>query len=135
MTKNKAKNKVLIAEDEEAMLLALTDSFESANFDVLGAKDGEEGLRIALKEHPDVIIIDIVMPKMDGMTMLKKLREDDWGKSVPVMILTNLSEAEKIAEAMEDRVSDYLIKTDWSLEDIVKKVKKLLKDCPICQGK
>jgi len=135
MTKNTAKSKVLIAEDETAMLLALTDSFESANFDVLGAKDGEEGLRIALKEHPHVILIDIVMPKMDGMTMLKKLREDDWGKSVPIMILTNLSETEKIAEAMEDRASDYLIKTDWSLEDIVKKVKKLLKDCPICQGK
>jgi len=58
--------------------------------------------------------------------MLKKLREDDWGKSVPVMILTNLSEVEKIAEAIEDGISDYLIKTDWSLEDIVKKVKKLI---------
>ena len=126
MTKNKAKNKVLIAEDQEAMLEALTESFESANFDVFGAKDGEEGLRVALKEHPHVILIDILMPKMDGITMLKKLREDNWGKSVPVMILTNLSEVEKIAEAIEDGISDYLIKTDWSLEDIVKKVKKLI---------
>jgi len=123
----KSKNrKILIADDEESMLHALTDTFKSADFDVFGVKNGEEGLEIAFKEHPDVILIDILMPKMDGVTMLKKIREDEWGKNVPVMILTNLSDAEKIAEAVEDGICSYLIKTEWSLEDIVKKVKKML---------
>lgn len=124
MSKNK---KILITEDEKSMLQALSDTFKDENFDVFGAEDGEKGLEVALKEHPDVILVDIIMPKMDGLTMLKKLREDDWGKSVPVMILTNLSDREKMAEAAEIGVCNYLIKTDWSLEDIVKKVKKIIK--------
>jgi DNA-binding response OmpR family regulator len=129
----KSKNrKILIADDEESMLRALTDTFKSAEFDVFGAKNGEEGLEIAFREHPDVILIDILMPKMDGMTMLKKLREDEWGKNIPVMILTNLSDVEKIAEAVEDGICNYLVKTEWSLEEIVKKVNKLLKDRPVC---
>lgn len=123
----KSKNsKILITEDEEPMLKALVDTFKSAKFDVFGAKDGEKGLEIAFKEHPDVILIDILMPKVDGMAMLKKLREDDWGKNVPVIILTNLSDVDKIAEAVEDGICSYLIKTEWSLEDIVKKVKKTI---------
>ena len=123
MGKNK---KILITEDEKSMLQALGDTFKSENFDVFKAENGEKGLETAFKEHPDVILIDIVMPKMDGLTMLKKLREDDWGKSVPVIILTNLGDMEKMAEAVEDGICNYLIKTDWSLEDIVKKVKKLI---------
>jgi len=126
MTKNTEKKKILIAEDEESMLQALTDSFKSANFDVFGARNGEEGLKIALKEHPDIILIDILMPLMDGIAMLKKIRADNWGKNVPAIILTNLSDMEKIAEAVENNICDYLIKTDCSLENIVKKVKKLI---------
>ncbi len=132
MTQKLTKIKILIAEDEEAMLRALTDTFESADFEVFGAKNGEEGLEIAFQEHPDVILIDILMPKMDGMTMLKKIREDEWGRKVPAMILTNLSDVEKVAEAVEDGICNYLVKTEWSLEEIVKRVKKMLKDRPIC---
>jgi len=126
MIQKQKNRKILIAEDEESMLHALTDTFNNAEFDVFGAKNGEEGLEIAFKEHPDVILIDILMPKMDGMTMLKKLRENEWGKNVPAIILTNLSDVEKIAEAVEDGICNYLVKTEWSLEEIVKKVKKLL---------
>lgn len=129
MIKNNDSNKkILIAEDERPMLRALTDTFENEGFNVFGAEDGEEGLKIAFKEHPDVILIDLLMPKMDGMTMLKKIREDEWGKDVPVIILTNLSDVDKIAETVENGISHYLVKTDWSLEEIVKKVKKLLKE-------
>jgi len=71
-------------------------------------------------------IKNIIMPIMDGMSMLVKLREDNWGKNVPVVILTNLSDTEKIAESMEKKAFDYLIKTDWTLDDIVKKVKEKL---------
>ena len=132
MVKKSKNNKILITEDEESMLRALTDTFKSAKFDVFGAEDGEKGLEVAFREHPDVILIDILMPKMDGVTMLKKIREDEWGKNVPAIILTNLSDMEKIAEAVEDRVCNYLVKTEWSLEDIVKKVKKIIKERPVC---
>jgi len=129
MIKNKDSNKkILIAEDERAMLRALTDTFENEGFNVFGAEDGEKGLKIAFKEHPDVILIDLLMPKMDGISMLKKIREDEWGKDVPVIILTNLSDVDKIAETVENGISHYLVKTEWSLEEIVKKVKKLLKE-------
>lgn len=63
---------------------------------------------------------------MDGMTMLKRLREDEWGKNVPVIILTNLVEGEKVSKALEKGVYDFLIKTDWELEDVVKRVREKL---------
>ncbi len=126
MVKQTKNKKILIAEDEEPMLKALVETFQNEKFDVFSAKDGEEGLKIALKKHPDIVLIDILMPKMDGMTMLEKMREDEWGKNVPVIILTNLSDMEKIADAVEDGMCEYLIKTDWSLDDVVKKVKKII---------
>jgi DNA-binding response OmpR family regulator len=120
------KKKILIIEDEYPLLRALKIKLEENGLEVLSAKNGKEGLETALKDHPDLILLDIVMPIMDGMSMLIKLREEEWGKSVPVIILTNLGETEKIAESIEKNAFDYLIKTDWTLEDIVKKVKERL---------
>ncbi len=119
---------VLIVEDEQDMLQALVDKFAREGFDVLEAKDGEEGLGLALKEHPDLILLDIIMPKMDGMTMMKKLREDAWGKSVPIILLTNLSatEEEIIKGIVENTPAYYLVKSEWKIEDVVQKVKERL---------
>ncbi|MBZ9572118.1 response regulator [Patescibacteria group bacterium] len=122
-TKNKT---ILVVEDERAMLQILADRFTDEGFSVLEAKNGEEGLERAIKEHPDLILLDIILPKMNGITMLKKLRVDNWGKDVPVIILTNLSDMGTIAKALKDGVYDFLVKTDWKLEDIVKKVKEKL---------
>lgn len=118
--------KILIVEDEPGLLNALVDKFTHEGFVVLSAKDGQEGLEVALPEHPDLILLDIIMPVMDGMTMLRDLRKDPWGKNVPVILLTNLSEAEKVAESLSQGVYYYLVKSDWKLEDIVKKVKEKL---------
>ena len=86
------KKKILIVEDERPILEPLVDKFTREGFEISVAHDGEEGLKSALEKHPDLIILDIVMPKMDGMTMLKKLREDDtWGRHARVILLTNLS--------------------------------------------
>ena len=82
---------------------------------------------MALDKKPDLILLDIVMPRMDGISMLKELRQDDWGKGVPVIILSNLADAQDNSEIIQEHIVDYLIKTDWSLEDIVKKVKDTLK--------
>lgn len=126
MEEPKSKKTILIVEDETSMLRALTDKLSREGFAVLEAKNGKEGLEIALKEQPALILLDIVMPVMDGMTMLKKLRADTYGKNVPVILLTNLNESEKIAEAVESGVYDYLLKTDWKIEDVVKRTKERL---------
>ena len=120
--------KILIVEDEQDLCEALIDKLGREGFLPRGAKDGEEGLELALKEHPDLILLDIVMPKMDGMTMFKKLREDKWGKNVPVILLTNLSATdEKLIKAMvENEPAYYLVKSDWKINDVVEKVKETL---------
>lgn len=123
---NTGKQKILIVDDEQMLLKALSDKFSSEGFTVVTAKDGQEGLQETLREHPDMILLDIIMPKMDGVTMLKKLREDAWGKNVPVIILTNLSSIDKTYIPPDDKVYDYLVKTDWTLDELVEKVKEKL---------
>lgn len=127
LTKNKT---ILVIEDEETTLQALTDIFAGEGFDILKAKDGPEGLELALRKHPDLILLDIILPKMTGISMLKKLRADDWGKNAKVIILTNLNEIGTMATALENGVYDFLIKTDWKLRDLVKRVKETLQCCP-----
>ncbi len=118
--------KILIAEDEEAMLSALVSKFEKSGFEVIPAQDGEEGLTKALEEKPDILILDIIMPKIDGLELIKKIREYKWGAHVPIIILTNLSDAYNISEAGKYGVYDFLVKTDWRLDDIVKLAKEKL---------
>ena len=123
------KKTILVVEDEISLLNALRDKLARENFAVLEAKNGEEGLEVALREHPDLILLDIVMPKMDGMTMLRKLRsENEWGKSVPVVILTNLTSADdqRNRDITELEPAYYLVKTDLKLDDVVAKVKERL---------
>ena len=93
---------------------------------MMGEKNGEVGLERALKERPDLILLDIIMPVMDGMTMLAKLRTDKWGKDVPVIMLTNLNNSEDVEEASKHGVYDYLVKSNWRLEDVIGKVREAL---------
>lgn len=120
--------KILIVEDEIDLREALSDKLGREGFDPRGATNGKEGLELALKEHPDLILLDIVMPVMDGMTMFSELRKDEWGKNVPVILLTNLSATEeKIIKAMvENKPSYYLVKSDWKIGDVVKKINETL---------
>ncbi len=118
------KKTILIVEDEKPMSVALVDKFSRAGFKVLEASDGEEGLKIALKEKPDLILIDILMSKMDGMTMAKKLRGDSWGKDAKIIFLTNVQDTALVAEAAEIGIYDFLVKTDWKLDDVIKMAKE-----------
>ena len=126
MTKEQIKQTILVVEDDVSVLNALVDALTREGFTALRAKDGEEGLRAATENHPDLILLDILMPKMDGITMLKKLREDTWGKSVHIMILTNASDNEKIDEAMQNEAFEYFLKANIKIEDVVAKVKAKL---------
>lgn len=120
--------KILIVEDEKPMLMSLKDNLSAAGFEhLLEAKDGEEGLVLALKEQPDLILLDILMPKMDGMTMMQKLREDAWGKKVKIIILTNLQADEAITKGVvRDEPTYYLIKTSYTIGDVTERVKEVL---------
>jgi len=120
----KLNKKILIVEDDRSLLLALQEKFTNEGFSVVTALDGEEGLIVAEKEKPDLLLLDIKMPKIDGITMARKLKEG--GIDAPIIFLTNLDDAKHISEAIEVSKSDYLIKSDWELEDIVKKVKAKL---------
>lgn len=120
------KREILIVEDELVLLNILIQKFESAGFKVICAANGEEGLEKALKKHPDLILLDILMPVMDGIKMLEELRKDTWGKKVPVYMLTNLSNTEKEFSSSHLDVAGYLIKCNLSIDEVVGYVKKKL---------
>lgn len=122
--KKESLGKILIVEDEKPIRRAASETFKDANFEIFEAGDGEEGLKIALSEKPDMILLDLMMPKMDGMAFLKELRKDNWGKGVEIILLTNVADVKKVSEAMKYSVYDYMVKSNWTLEDVVSKVKK-----------
>ena len=120
---------VLVVEDEPAILTALHHVIEKKGLRVFEAKNGEEGLLVAFREHPDLILLDIVMPVMDGWTMLQKIREHDaWGKQVPVIVLTNLSvdEDPQIRHIVELGPAYFLEKSDWKVEGVTDKIFEVL---------
>lgn len=120
---------LLISEDDPPELMALSDQFAKEGYNVINTKNGEEGFAAAISSRPDLILLDILMPKMDGMTMKKMLREKDaWGKSVPIFIITNLgADDELITKNIAEGEPTYcMVKADWSIEDISKKAKEVL---------
>ena len=120
------ENQILIVEDEAPLRNALRDKFTREKFTVFEARNGQQGLDLALKKHPDCVLLDIVMPIMDGMSVLKALRDDEWGRTSLIILLTNLSEQEKIAEAVNEQAYDYLVKADMKIDDVVTRVKERL---------
>jgi DNA-binding response OmpR family regulator len=120
-------SKVLIVEDERSLLTVLADKFRREGFAVFTAQDGAEGLEQAHKSKPDIVVLDIVMPSMNGLVMLKKLRETKWGNVIPVLILSNLSDPEQINEATGRGRVEYLVKSNWGLDDVIAKVKETLR--------
>jgi len=126
---NTKKHTILVVEDEPAMCQTLMDNLVSEGFNVLQAKDGVEGLAVSSAHHPDLILLDILMPQMDGLAMMQKLRaQDAWGKKVPIILLTNLSPDEDriMKRVTEDEPAYYLVKTDWKMNEVMEKIKERL---------
>jgi len=123
----KNKKKVLVVDDDNNLRSVLVDKLNISGFDAVGAFNGEDGLERALNLHPDIILLDIIMPVMDGWEMLKKLREDKWGEKAKVIVLTVVEDTEAIARAVQDGSFAYFIKTDHGIDEIVVKVKEMLK--------
>ena len=120
------KKKILVVEDEEILLAALQEELNQGGYETLGAGDGEEGLKKVKEFKPDLILLDLVMPKMDGMTTLKHLKDDTASRDIPVVILTNLSDYERISEALSLGAKAYLVKANYSLNDLMDKVKSVI---------
>ncbi len=123
----KETKKVLIVEDEPMIRRALVEKLsEEKKFVVMSAKNGKEGLEAAFREHPDFILLDLVMPMMDGMEMLSRLREDAWGKGVKVTVLSNLADSEKVAEGVAKGVYEFIIKSNVDVSAILTHARKEL---------
>ncbi|KKQ21684.1 MAG: Response regulator receiver domain protein [Parcubacteria group bacterium GW2011_GWA2_37_10] len=117
--------KILIVEDDKNFLWILKQSFISEGFAVVTADDGEKGLESATSEKPDLILLDILMPKMDGIAVAKRLKEI--GNKAQIMFLTNLKDVQHISEAVDTvKETDYIIKSDFHIDAIVAMVKTRL---------
>lgn len=120
---------VLIAEDEPFLLKILAETFEMSGFQVLRAPDGEVALSLAMQHHPRVTILDIMMPKMDGMTVLQHIRQDVWGKSALVIMLTNLTADNQILQGVSQNLpSYYFVKAHMEPDQLLAKVQEILSE-------
>jgi DNA-binding response OmpR family regulator len=118
--------KILIVEDEAAILNGISDKFTNEGFLVIKAKNGQEGLDEALKNHPDIVLLDNLMPNTDGFFFLENLRKDEWGKNVRIIMWSNSNDPKTINRARKLGVVDFMIKSEWEYRDVVKKVRERL---------
>jgi len=116
----------LLVEDDPFIRDIYHVKFSQEGFEVSMANNGMEALKKMEKFIPDIILLDIIMPYMDGMETLKNIRGKDVWKKIPVIMLTNISEKDKITESENYEVSDYLIKSQFTPSEVVQKVKTLL---------
>lgn len=114
--------KILIVEDEAPLRRAMKRKLSAAGFVALEATDGKEGLSVALGEHPDLILLDVIMPIMDGIEMTRLLREDEWGREARIIMLTNLNDDSTRALVEAFHVLDFLVKADWSMDAVLSRV-------------
>ena len=120
--------KILIAEDEPTLNKALAEFLEADGFEVFNVFDGSEVASLAKTKKPDLILLDIILPKKDGYEVLDELKADEKTKKIPVILLTNLESVENIQKAFDKGVTTYLVKSNYTLEDVTKKIKETLKN-------
>lgn len=121
------KIKVLIIEDEQTLLDMYSLKLSKEGFDVIKASDGQEGLEKAKSEKPDIILLDIMLPKIDGFQVLKTLRKNKEFKNTPIIMLTNLGQNEDKQKGKQFGATDYLVKANITPTDVVNKINSLIK--------
>jgi len=121
------KTKILIIEDDQFLREFLFKKLSEENFEVLAAKEGKEGVELAKKEKPDLILLDLILPEKNGYEVLEDLKKNPLTSEIPVLVLSNLGQKEEIEEAFRKGAKDYLVKAYFSLEEIVSKIRLLLK--------
>ena len=127
MPKNKQRTKILIVEDDQFLITMYAAKFEHDNFKVLVAEDGEKGWELIIKEKPDIILLDVLLPKINGFELLKKIKSKKDISNIPVLLLTNLNQKDEIDQGLALGADDYLIKSHFTPSEVVKKTRELLK--------
>ncbi len=117
---------ILLIEDEFALQKTIGDVLSQEGFAIASALDGEAGLRIARDKLPDVILLDLILPKANGFDVLKSLKAHEETKHIPVVVLTNLESMEDIQKALDLGAMTYLVKSNYTLKEVVEKVKNAL---------
>ncbi len=120
------KKKILIIEDDKFLLKAYEIKFKQSDFDVILATDGISGFELVEKEKPSLIILDLMLPGMNGFEFLKKIKSDEKLKNIPVIVVSNLGQKNDCEKAIKLGAKEFLIKTNYSLEEIIKKIKGYL---------
>ena len=120
------QKKELLVDDNQVFIDSLASLLREENMDVFTAPNGVDGLLSALENKPDLVLLDINMPEMNGLKMLKKVRSEPWGKKVPILMLTASADSANLHEAIELGTTDYLVKDQWEAERIIVYIKGLL---------
>jgi len=118
---------ILIIEDEPILQKMLSLALAQEGYEVKNALDGEIGLKLAKEIKPDLILLDLILPKVDGFEALKELKESSLTKDTPIIVLTNLESTQEIERALAMGASTYLVKANYDLKDIVQKIKETIK--------
>ncbi len=126
MEQQENKKKILIIEDEATLQKALTEFLTLENFEIINALDGESGVSLAQENKPDLVLLDIILPKKDGYQVIDELKANESTKNIPIILLTNLGGAEDIQKAFEKGITTYLVKSDYKMEDVLSKIKEIL---------
>ena len=118
--------KILFIEDESALQKTLGEILSQEGYEMIPALDGETGLEMAKTKKPDLILLDLILPKVHGLEVLKQLKEDPGTKGIPVIILTNLEGIGDVDKAIGLGATTYLVKAKYTLEEVLEKIKKAL---------
>lgn len=118
--------KILFIEDEPTLQKTVGDILKQESYETISALDGETGLRLAKSEKPDLILLDLILPKMHGFEVLKELKISPETKEIPVIILTNLERMEDVDKAIELGATTYLVKTQYEIKGVIEKIKKAI---------
>jgi len=119
---------ILLVEDESALQKTFGDLLSKEGYEVIAALDGEAGFRLAKSKKPDLILLDLILPKMHGFDVLKNLKAGPETKEIPIIILTNLEDMKDVETALEMGATTYLVKAQYTLDEIVEKIKNVLGD-------
>jgi CheY-like chemotaxis protein len=114
---------VLIIEDDKNIRDMYDDAFSDVGLTVYKAENGKEGISLALEHHPKVILVDIMMPGMNGHQVVNAIRKDTWGKDAHVIYLTNMSDAENVVAAVAQKPEEYIIKSNASIKEVINTVR------------